>query len=821
MKRTILLTSLVLLGATAMRAQSLTSISIGTTFTSLSGRNPIFAVDGTNYTSPQTFVWPVGSKHIVQFTLTTDNGGNTLNYQSALNDTIRYQFSGWVPNSSVTLSPGNSNVQTVTADPGLTSLFAQVTATYRVHITLPNPGPDGAQNCSGAPGDALAANRQGIVYVGATCYSQSTDFTTDPFMAAGSYSLNAFPYPGWVFFGWSLGNNPPNYLSTIAVSGPTNILAMFSVAKRVNFITNPLGLQILIDGTIVNTPGADAASSDGVSCAPDYSRLPPGAPGGFTPLCLGQFDFLPGSKHTIGAPGPQTDKASRYWVFRQFSNGAGQNASYIAGTNTSSADTMISNFAQGHHVSILTNPGRLKVAVDGRDNWPGYSFIWGEGETHHVVAETPQNDSRGRVYQFGAWSDVGDAGRDIVVGTSDMSVTANYSVLSQVTITSSTASINFTADGSPCPSPCVLNKISGSQSQVAVPASVGAGTGMRYDFVSWSDGNTSPTRTVSFSQDTMALTATYQTSYQFTGLINPAKAGTYKVTPTSPDGFYASGTQLAVSVVSNGGFKFAHWEGDLTGQFAPGTVTMDGPHTVQADFATIPFIPPAGIQSVTGPTPDGSVAPGSIISIYGQNLAPSLQIGPTNPLSQALANVNVTIGDFLLPLVFVSPDQIGAQVPWEIAAGTYTLIVHSAGQPDVPATVTITRNAPGVFTQANDQNLPLALALHHDGTVVNFQNPAALGEQITIFGTGFGPYDHPAVDGFPAASIDKSNLLDPISVNTDAVSLLPDWAGPAPGMTGVNALKLTVTNDMPASSNVNITVQVNGKSSAQVVIPVQ
>ncbi len=37
-------------------------------------------------------------------------------------------------------------------------------------------------------------------------------------------------------------------------------------------------------------------------------------------------------------------------------------------------------------------------------------------------------------------------------------------------------------------------------------------------------------------------------------------------------------------------------------------------------------------MSAAGATPDGTVAPGSVISIYGQNLAPTLQIGSTNPL---------------------------------------------------------------------------------------------------------------------------------------------------------------------------------------------
>ncbi len=71
----------------------------------------------------------------------------------------------------------------------------------------------------------------------------------------------------------------------------------------------------------LNTPPAGTAASTGGTCAPDFTRLPVGAPPGFQPLCYGQFDLLPGSKHTIGVPVPQQDVAGNYWIFSGWSNG--------------------------------------------------------------------------------------------------------------------------------------------------------------------------------------------------------------------------------------------------------------------------------------------------------------------------------------------------------------------------------------------------------------------------------------------------------------------------------------------------------------------
>ncbi|HEX9382029.1 MAG TPA: IPT/TIG domain-containing protein, partial [Gemmatimonadaceae bacterium] len=220
-------------------------------------------------------------------------------------------------------------------------------------------------------------------------------------------------------------------------------------------------------------------------------------------------------------------------------------------------------------------------------------------------------------------------------------------------------------------------------------------------------------------------------------------------------------------------------------------------------------------------TPDGTVAPGSIISIYGDNLSPSLQVGPTNPLSQTLANVTVTVSDRLLPLFFVSPQQINAQVPSDLPDGDYTIQVHSLGQPDVVGAFTISRDAPGIFTQQNDQNLPLALALHEDGTVVTFDSPARRNETVSIYGTGFGPYDHKVIDGFPIASTDNISVVDPVTVTTGDIDLHPDWTGAAKNMVGMTVVKLKIIDDMPAAANVDLTVLVNGKTSNKVTLPVQ
>ncbi len=813
MKRIIYFILSSLLIPTAALAQN-TSITIGTNPSTANG--PQFIVDGTGYSNNQVFVWPVGSKHIVTFPFSLDFNGQALPYQSQLNDTIRFTFGGWVPSNGNFVGNNNPSV-TLTADPSMTSFIATVSETVRVDVnfgtTVMNP------NCGGAPNDAPATGAYaGIIYLDGGCIGSSVT----QYLTLGSHVLNAFPYPGWVFVGWNIGGYIYSPIVTFNVTFPTVITPLFSIAKRVNFFTNPPGLQVSVDGASINTPQAGQGVGPDGGCTPDYNRLPPGAPTGFTPLCVGEFDFLPGSKHVIGAPTPQLDNMEGTWVFSAFNNGLGQKANYVAPLNTTVADTLTANFVVGVHVSLYTVPQGFKIMVDGTDTWPGYTFIWGQGEVHQINAESPQTDAKGRVWSYSSWSDKGAQAHAITVGaTNGLILSANYGEYDQITFTSSQPGMAFQVDGAPCTTPCVVSKPAGSTSTVSVPPSVPNSPGWRSDFTGWSDGSSATTRTVSYSQDTQTLSANFQTMYQLTAGTNPAATGTFQLNPPSPDGYYASGTQVAVTAVPNQGYKFIRWVGALAGAVTSGTVQMAGPVSVTADYVSVPFISPAGIQSATGPTPDGSVAAGSIISIYGQNLAPQFVVGPSNPLAQQISGTTVTVGNYIMPLVFVSPTLISAQVPWELPPGSYTLNVVSQGQSPIPGQFTVTRESPGAFTQANPQQAPLVLALHQDGTLVNFSSPAIQGEQITIYGTGFGPYDQPAIDGFPAAPSPTFNLASSLLLNSVAGPIPTDFSGAAPGIVGAAIVKVTVGSMMTPGSTMNLTISVNGVDSMPFVLPLQ
>jgi hypothetical protein len=207
---------------------------------------------------------------------------------------------------------------------------------------------------------------------------------------------------------------------------------------------------------------------------------------------MGDFDFLPGSIHRLGAPQSQQDDAGLWWVFSGFSNGMKQNETYVPDQAVGNEEYITANFVPGVQVTFLTSPTGLKLDVDGRVNWPGYGFIWGAGESHKVTAPAIQTDARGRKYQFTGWSNKGTAVQDIVVPNDrngGLTMTATYQLLGQVRIITSPLGLGMNVDGVECLTPCIFDRESGAQMQIVAPKSIGDTSTSRRDFGNWSTGD--------------------------------------------------------------------------------------------------------------------------------------------------------------------------------------------------------------------------------------------------------------------------------------------------------------------------------------------
>jgi uncharacterized protein (TIGR03437 family) len=772
-----------------------------------------FAVDGVIYSSATSFQWPAGSQHLVRFiqdvapplpVSATDPSVPSLAGQLSTDGSIIYTLTGW-SDSKGYLTPGSDPNQVVTADPSITSLTAKVNVNYRVYLSFFESSNPGLPSACGAPGPAPANDlRVGVVYVGSQCYWNNALLY---FPANTQLTINAFPFPGFVFLGWSGAGTSNAYLTQFKLTQPIVLSPIFGPAKRVRFSSDPLGLQVMVD----NTPTPTLSSSDPASPCPHNEGLPVTVLQTVAALCRGDFDFAPGSVHLVGAPSPQLDVYGKAWLFDSWGNGQGMNAAYTTDERTAVPDNVIVKFVRGAQASFLTQPLGLNLNIDQKSDWPSYNFVWGLGTSHQVTAPSQQFDSSGRQYTFRGWSNGGPQAQTVTVDQtavdSGYRLTAIYDVLSRVVVQSVPAG-TIQIDGKNCVTPCNVDRPAGSSFRVTTPTSIALGDGIRQDLAGWSDGGPAD-HTFSIRGDLQTLTANYTTLYRLTTATDPANGADLVFAPASPDLFYPAGTQVTITEHDRPGFKFRRWGWDLTGTVPTGTLTMNAPHALVALLDRVPYIPPAGVQNAAGSTPDAVVAPGSLISITGQSLVPDTVQGRVNPLAQTLDGATVSVNERLLPLVSVSPQSIVAQLPSDLPEGNYALLVHAQGQPDVTGNFTVARNAPGLFS-----------VKHADGSMVTNDNPAQPGESVTILGTGFGPFARPIPDGFfPAAPLPACS--DAVDVLVSSQPFQPDKCVAATGTTGMVALTLKIGNGMPGGTTADLTVRINGRLSNTISLPLQ
>ncbi len=205
------------------------------------------------------------------------------------------------------------------------------------------------------------------------------------------------------------------------------------------------------------------------------------------------------------------------------------------------------------------------------------------------------------------------------------------------------------------------------------------------------------------------------------------------------------------------------------------------------------------------PAPDNVVAPGSIISIFGAGLTlGETRQASTLPLPDALGGTIVTVNGRAAPLLYVSPGQINAQFPFEVASfpsANVVVITGTGGSPAEP--VSTLGVSAGVFTLDGTGRGPAA-ALHLDGRVVSAQQPARRGEVIQIFATGLGATNPVLASGVPAgASPPVATVMTP-AVLVGGARAQVVFSGLAPGFVGLNQVNVMIPQDAPTGAAVEL-----------------
>jgi uncharacterized protein (TIGR03437 family) len=225
------------------------------------------------------------------------------------------------------------------------------------------------------------------------------------------------------------------------------------------------------------------------------------------------------------------------------------------------------------------------------------------------------------------------------------------------------------------------------------------------------------------------------------------------------------------------------------------------------------------IQRVTNAA-DGSssLATGGLISIVGSNLSPVNLASQELPLPTALGESCLTINGVPVPVLFVSPTQINAQVPFGID-GNVTLILRTPGGVSDNFNLVILPSAPGVFrtTVGPFVDVP-TIVRARNSMVVTLSNPIHRGDRIVIYLGGLGPTNPPVEAGVPAPGDPPAVTLIAPVITIGGRELPIEFAGLSPGQIGVYQINAIIPIDTPLGVELPMTI---GQGSGSTTFPVR
>jgi uncharacterized protein (TIGR03437 family) len=287
-------------------------------------------------------------------------------------------------------------------------------------------------------------------------------------------------------------------------------------------------------------------------------------------------------------------------------------------------------------------------------------------------------------------------------------------------------------------------------------------------------------------------------------------------TPSGSVAFSIAGTALGAGALT-GSAGTATATLAVVGSLLPlGTGTITATYSGAASASVTIAVTASGSGSGAIPAIGGvanaasfapSVAPGSLLSVFGSELSPAIDVASAVPLPISASGVAVLVNGIAAPLYYVSPGQLNVQIPYETQANTTALLsVNNNGQVTTQS-FQVSPAAPGIFTDTSGALVPTATA--------------AAGQEIAFYITGAGAVS-PAIStgAAPSASTPLANLPQPVETTTVTIggaAAAIDFIGIPSGLVGVTQINVQVPNGISTGAQ-PVVVTVGGVASAPATI---
>jgi uncharacterized protein (TIGR03437 family) len=211
----------------------------------------------------------------------------------------------------------------------------------------------------------------------------------------------------------------------------------------------------------------------------------------------------------------------------------------------------------------------------------------------------------------------------------------------------------------------------------------------------------------------------------------------------------------------------------------------------------------------------GPVAPGELITIYGNSLGPQT-VFRNQPdfygfFGSDAGGASVLFDGRPGAMVYSSAGQISAAVPYGISGPTVKIAVLYQGLTSDAVLLPVADANPAILTTGSGKGQ--AAALNQDASANGSDNPAAIGSVIALFATGEGQTNPKGVDGKRTGSDPPQPVL-PLTVTIDGQPAPVLYAAEAPGqMAGLLQINVVVPSGIKPGDAVPVILGVGSNSS--------
>jgi uncharacterized protein (TIGR03437 family) len=220
---------------------------------------------------------------------------------------------------------------------------------------------------------------------------------------------------------------------------------------------------------------------------------------------------------------------------------------------------------------------------------------------------------------------------------------------------------------------------------------------------------------------------------------------------------------------------------------------------------------PAEFLVVNAASYANAIAPDSLATIFGSNLAPataSATLDANGQLPTELASIRVEFNGVAAPLFYVAPGQINLVVPGGLTPGTAAVVIRSTVSGSTTSGAALVSNAaPGVFTSDASGRGPGAILNAVTYTPSPFfvqtaDNGADTRTRIAVYCTGIRHADSVA-----------AQIQDPAG---NRIPLRVEFAGAAPGFFGLDQVNLLLPPELDGAGTVSLALTADGRTANMV-----